>query len=155
MKSVTDFNSKLRGYLENIAEKDQETKRFAALMDAEHRETFGEQLASLSLNGDNHHRQLKSSLDNFQMPIDEIKREGHELHDLRLNETNELRRLNSMLNELQMPIDRFERGVHDLHDMLDDFGDAKRVEILQWISPIPYEQHHNQVNQDVMAGTGL
>lgn len=152
---MTDFNNKLRGYLESIVEIDQETKKYAALVDAENSISFGEGLAAHSLNEENRHRDLKITLDNMQMPIDRIERKVQDLHDLRLNEMNEYRRLKSMLDELQMPIDRIERGMHGLHDMQDDFSDAKRAEILQWLSPIPYEQHHNQVNQEIMAGTGL
>ena len=114
---MTDFNNKLRGYLESIVEKDQETKRYTTLVDAEYRQTFEEGLATLSLNEENNRQHLKSVLDNLQMPIDRIER--------------------------------------DLHDLRDDLGDAKRIQILQWISPIPYEQHHNQAKKDLMAGTGL
>lgn len=117
LKNLTDFNNKLRGYLESIVEKDQETKRYTTLVDAEYRQTFEEGLATLSLNEENNRQHLKSVLDNLQMPIDRIER--------------------------------------DLHDLRDDLGDAKRIQILQWISPIPYEQHHNQAKKDLMAGTGL
>ncbi len=116
LKNLTDINNKLQGYLEGIVKKDQETKRFTALIDAEHRQTIEEGLAALSLNEETQHQNLKDSLKN-----------------------------------LQMPIDRMERGIHDLQDNL---GDAKRIEILQWISPIPYEQHHNQAKKDVMEDTG-
>lgn len=116
LKNLTDFNSKLRGHLESIVEKDQETKRYTALVDAEYRETFGEELATLSLNEKNNHQHLKGVLDNIQMPIDRIER--------------------------------------DVHDLRDDLSDAKRSQIIQWISPIPYKQHHNQVKKDLMDGTG-
>ena len=114
---MTDFNSKFRGYLESIVEKDQETRRYTALVDAEYRKTFGEELATLSLNDENNHQHLKSVLGNMQMPIDRIER--------------------------------------DVHDLRDELSDAKRGQIIQWISPIPYKQHHNQAKKDLMAGTGL
>lgn len=117
LKNMTDFNNKLQGYMESIGKKDQETKRYTALLDAEYRESFGEGLAALSSDEQNKHQHLKDVLDNLQMPIDRIER--------------------------------------DLQDMRDDLGDAKRIQILQWISPIPYEQHHNQARRDLMAGTGL
>jgi hypothetical protein len=31
---------------------------------------------------------------------------------------------------------------------------SKRKEILQWLSPEPYLQHHKQMKQDVLDGTG-
>lgn len=117
LKSLTDFNNKLQRYLENILKKDEETKRFTAMVDAEYRQTFEEELAALSLDENNKHQQLKN-----------------------------------LLNDIQMPINRLEK---DMHDLRDDLDDAKRIQILQWISPIPYEQHHNQAKRDLMAGTGL
>lgn len=148
---MTDFNSKFRGYLVNIVEKDRETNGYAVLVDAEHRERFEEELATLSLNAQNRHQHLKSTLDNLQLPIGQLERNVHDLHDLLLNEAKEHQRLKSMLEELQMPIDRIER---DLHDLRDDLDDANRVKILQWISSIPYEQHYKQASTDLMAGTG-
>lgn len=127
---MTDFNSKFRGYLESIVEKDQETRRYTALVDAEYRETFGDELATLSLNEENNRQHLKGVLDNIQMPIDRIERD---VHDLR-NDLSDAKR--------------------DVHDLRDDLSDAKRSQIIQWISPIPYEQHHNQAKKDIMAGTG-
>ena len=72
--------------------------------------------------------------------------------NLSSDEKDKHQRLEKVLNDLQMPIDRIEK---DLQDLRDDLGDAKRIHILQWISPIPYEQHHNQAKKDLMAGTGL
>lgn len=100
---MTDFSNKLQGCLESIAMKDQETKSYTALADAELRQSFEEEY------------------------------------------------LKNVLSSLQMPIDRIER---DLHDLRAHSGDAKRTQILQWISPIPYEQHHNQARRDLMTGTG-
>jgi hypothetical protein len=31
---------------------------------------------------------------------------------------------------------------------------SKRMEILRWISPEPYIQHHEQTKKDVLSGTG-
>jgi hypothetical protein len=31
---------------------------------------------------------------------------------------------------------------------------SKRTEILRWISPEPYSQHHEQTKKDVLLGTG-
>ena len=39
-----------------------------------------------------------------------------------------------------------------LNDSL--FEAAKRVEILRWLSPEPYIQHHKQTKQDILTGTG-
>lgn len=117
LKSMTDFNNKLQGYLESIIKKDQGTKSYTSLLDAEYRQDFGEKLTALSLDGQGKYQHLRDVLSNLQMPIDRIE--------------------------------------IDLRGVRDDLGDAKRIQILQWISPIPYEQHHNQAKRDLMAGTGL
>lgn len=117
LKSMTDFNNKLQGYLESIIKKDQETKSYTSLLDAEYRQDFGEKLTALSLDEQGKYQHLRDVLSNLQMPIDRIE--------------------------------------IDLRGVRDDLGDAKRIQILQWISPIPYEQHHNQAKRDLMAGTGL
>ena len=51
-----------------------------------------------------------------------------------------------------MPIDRIEENLQNLRD---GFSETERVELLQWLSPLPYEQYHNQVRKDVMVGTGM
>ena len=114
---MTNFNNKLQRYLESIVNRDQETERYTALADAQYRQIFEEELATLSSDADNRYQQLKNALDNLQLPIDRIEK--------------------------------------DVQDLRDDLGNTKRIQILQWISPIPYEQHHNQARKDLMASTGL
>ena len=50
-----------------------------------------------------------------------------------------------------MPIDRIDQNLQDLGDGL---SETERIKILHWLSPLPYEQYHNQARRDVMAGTG-
>ena len=114
---MTNFNNKLQRYLESIVNRDQETERYTALADAQYRQIFEEELATLSSDADHKYQQLKNVLDNLQLPIDRIEK--------------------------------------DVQDLRDDLGNTKRIQILQWISPIPYEQHHNQARKDLMASTGL
>ena len=59
--------------------------------------------------------------------------------------------LRGILQDLQRPIDRMEQEIQALHDGLTI---AERGKMLQWISPIPYMQHHIQAKKDVLAGTG-
>ena len=73
------------------------------------------------------------------------------LDNLSIEEEKNFKTLESILQELQQPINRMERDLQTLHDNLTI---AERVKILQWISPIPYTQHHNQARRDVLAGTG-
>ena len=73
------------------------------------------------------------------------------LDDLSLEEEKNFNDLKGILQDLQQPINRMERGLQTLHD---GFTEDKRNKILQWISPIPYIEHHNQAKRDVLAGTG-
>ena len=99
-----------------MLEKDQEAKRYTALLDAEYLQGFEKDLAALSMEEKKSHQQLEN-----------------------------------VLSELRKPIDRIESNMQDLQDGL---SDAKRIEIINWLSPLPYEQYHNQTRRDVMAGTG-
>lgn len=74
-----------------------------------------------------------------------------DLAALSLEEKTNHQHLKSVLNDLQKPIDRIERNLQYLQD---DLSEAKRIQILRWLSPLPYEQYHNQARRDVMAGTG-
>ncbi|CAO2655499.1 Nn.00g043020.m01.CDS01 [Neocucurbitaria sp. VM-36] len=43
---------------------------------------------------------------------------------------------------------------NDMKVIKDGLEASKRLEIMRWLSPEPYLQHHNQVSQDVLPGTG-
>ena len=73
------------------------------------------------------------------------------LDNLSIEEEENFKNLKGILQDLQQPINRMERDLQTLHDGLTI---AERGRILQWISPIPYMQHHNQARKDVLAGTG-
>ena len=73
------------------------------------------------------------------------------LDNLSQEEEKNFNDLKGILQDLQQPINRMERDLQTLHD---GFTEAERVKILQWISPIPYIEHHNQAKRDVLAGTG-
>ena len=66
-----------------------------------------------------------------------------------LEEKSEI--LRGILQDLQRPIDRMGQDIQALYDGLTI---AERGKVLQWISPIPYMQHHSQAKKDVLAGTG-
>ena len=60
-------------------------------------------------------------------------------------------RLRALLNDMQRPIDRIEKRFQDYQDGLQA---NTRTQILRWLSPIPYMQHHIQAKSDVLPGTG-
>lgn len=43
---------------------------------------------------------------------------------------------------------------NDLKNIQDNLQASKRTEILRWLSPEPYIQHHEQIKQGVLLGTG-
>ena len=73
------------------------------------------------------------------------------LDNLSIVEREKSENLRRILQDLQRPINRMEQEVQALHDGLTI---AQRGKMLQWISPIPYMQHHSQAKKDVLAGTG-
>ena len=75
----------------------------------------------------------------------------HNLDNLSLEEEKNFNALKGILQDLQQPMNRMERDLQTLHD---GFTDDERSEVLRWISPIPYIQHHNQAKSDVLPGTG-
>ena len=60
-------------------------------------------------------------------------------------------RLRSLLSDMQRPIDRIEERLQSHEDGLQA---AERIQILAWMSPIPYMQHHIQAKREVLQGTG-
>ena len=57
----------------------------------------------------------------------------------------------TILRDLEKPIHHIHLGVRDL---LKSVGKARRIQILQWISPIPYEDDHNTACEGHASGTG-
>ncbi len=59
--------------------------------------------------------------------------------------------LRMQLSKMQQPISRIEQQLRDIQDGLKV---TKRLDILQWLSPIPYKKHHEQTRKDILSGTG-
>ncbi|OCK86125.1 hypothetical protein K432DRAFT_341989, partial [Lepidopterella palustris CBS 459.81] len=59
--------------------------------------------------------------------------------------------LKRLLADIDAPVRRMN---NDLKNIQDDLQASKRTEILLWVSPQPYIQHHEQTKQDVLLGTG-
>ena len=62
---------------------------------------------------------------------------------------NDLRR---QLSNMQQPINRIEQQLRDIQDGLKG---SERLDILQWLSPVPYKKHHEQTRKDILSGTGI
>ena len=73
------------------------------------------------------------------------------LETLTLEEKGKFHRLKKALEDIQRPIDRMEKQLEDVHDNLED---TERQEILRWLSPTPYIQHHVQSKTAILEGTG-
>ncbi|KAH8649711.1 hypothetical protein BGZ60DRAFT_569767 [Tricladium varicosporioides] len=59
--------------------------------------------------------------------------------------------LKRLLADVDTPLRRMDDNLKNIQD---DLQASKRSEILQWVSPEPYIQHHKQTKQDVLPGTG-
>lgn len=70
---------------------------------------------------------------------------------LTLEERESHQQLNTLLDDLSRPIKRMEAELADVRDWLSAEG---KTQILQWFSPLPYQQYHVQAGTDVLAGTG-
>lgn len=52
---------------------------------------------------------------------------------------------------LQQPISRIEKQRQNLQD---DLESEVRLDILRWLSPMPFLQYHLEARKDVLVGTG-
>ena len=59
--------------------------------------------------------------------------------------------LRRQLSNMQKPISRIEQQLRDIQDGLDE---DERLDIIQWLSPLPYKKHHEQTRKDILSGTG-
>ena len=59
--------------------------------------------------------------------------------------------LRTQLSEIQRPINCIEQHLHHIQDDLDV---TERLNILQWLSSVPYKKHHEQTRKDILSSTG-
>ncbi|KAF2878160.1 hypothetical protein BDV95DRAFT_13028 [Massariosphaeria phaeospora] len=59
--------------------------------------------------------------------------------------------LTDLLTRIDAPLRRMD---DNLKNVCDDLQASKRAEIVRWLSPVPYIQHHKQTKWDTLAGTG-
>ena len=80
-----------------------------------------------------------------------FKRMEEDFTAFTIKEKDHYQRLLAVLNTLQMPIHRMKRQLQ----MQQEYFDSKRrTEVLNWLSSIPYTQHHQRIYSDVLSGTG-
>ena len=70
---------------------------------------------------------------------------------LSLNEDEYYEGLVDLLRKLDGPVIRMSSQMNAIEDHLDK---SKRIEILRWVSPQPYMEHHKQVFKHALSGTG-
>ena len=73
------------------------------------------------------------------------------LSALTLEERESHQHLYALLDEMSRPIKRMEAELAEVRDFL---SNENKNMILQWFSPLPYQQYHLQASADVLAGTG-
>ncbi|OCK92067.1 uncharacterized protein K441DRAFT_615385, partial [Cenococcum geophilum 1.58] len=82
--------------------------------------------------------QMKHTLQSIQCGMGAMEEETRE-------------KLGSILEDLGKPITRMAIQLSDLHDSLED---SEREKILQWISNVPYMNHHRARLKDCLPGSG-
>ena len=60
-------------------------------------------------------------------------------------------KLEDALRLLDQPLQRFVDNLNDIHDKL---GRTQRLEVLRWLSMVPYRQHHRNSMSDVLDQSG-
>ncbi|GFF21989.1 isoform 2 of ankyrin repeat domain-containing protein 50 [Aspergillus udagawae] len=80
---------------------------------------------------------------------DELLRDVQACESQRSSDSD--KRANAMLDALQAPMARVDEGVHHL---LKHMSESERIELLEWISPIPFGKHHDNVKEKRTPGTG-
>ncbi|KAF2682392.1 hypothetical protein K458DRAFT_390882 [Lentithecium fluviatile CBS 122367] len=60
-------------------------------------------------------------------------------------------KLMDLLARIDEPLRRMDDGLKNIHD---DLQASKRAEIVRWLSPEPYIQHHKQTRQGILTKTG-
>ncbi len=80
-----------------------------------------------------------------------IKKRTERLEVLSSNNSVRCDDLRRQLSKMQQPINRIEQQLRDIQDGLNE---DERLDILQWLSPVPYKKHHAQTRKDILSGTG-
>ena len=95
----------------------------------------------------------QTGIEKYADLVDKQQRQNIEegLEKLTLEEKDDYDRLRKALDDIKRPINRMEGQLNAVHDNLKD---SERQEILRWLSPIPYIQHHVQSRTDILEGTG-
>ena len=95
----------------------------------------------------------ESKIQNYSTLMDAEYQEDiqHDLEAMSLEQKRDDQRLRALLSDIQRPIDRIEKRLQVYEDGLQA---TARLQIMNWLSAIPYMQHHVQVQSDVLPGTG-
>ncbi|OCL07799.1 hypothetical protein AOQ84DRAFT_389280 [Glonium stellatum] len=64
---------------------------------------------------------------------------------------NNYTKLTDLLTRIDAPLRRMDNDLNNIHD---DLQACRRAEIVRWLSPEPYIQHHKQATRDILTGTG-
>ena len=95
----------------------------------------------------------ESKIQRYSVLIDAEYQETAQLtfEAMSLERKRDDQRLRALLRGMQSPIDRIEKRFQDYQDGLQA---QTRIQILNWLSPIPYMEHHIQAQSDILPGTG-
>jgi hypothetical protein len=133
---VTDLS--LDEIMRDVRLKQSEVERDAQLVDAEYQQGIFRDVNSLNASFgriDTEWSAARSSLKSLDMDLQK--------------RTECLRKI---LSDLDKPLYRIGDQLTDLHDGLQR---SERLEVIQWLSTVPYPQHHQNVRKDRLCKSGL
>lgn len=124
--------------MHDVRDRQNEVERDARLVDAENQHKISHDLNTVAVTAADIH-QAVSTLSTGLMILNPV-------------DTKEVQQLLQILSDIDKPIHRMADQVADLHDGLKR---EQRFAILQWLSNVPYAQHHQNVRKDMLHNSGL
>ena len=126
-------------HLEKIAVNDRNVNKLIKIIDAERSQLSGTRQSTMS---------------------DKIDNLGNEIEILQTGSRESASRLETLLASFQNPLIRTVERISTLteilaHSKTESEMKEERLEILLWLSNIPYKKHHHSLSKGLLEGTGL
>lgn len=116
---------------------------------AESGKLFSSGTARRTLEAIVHPGKMSGSLADLGAQEDELLRDTQACESRRSAEADD--RMIKMLQAFNDPLNRMDEGISHL---LEHMNQSDRIEMLEWISPVPFGKHHDNVKEKRTPGTG-